>query len=186
MSNTSDSGTPPSLDRLARLLAGVPRVLETEIHSDEDEDCIVFTYKNADGDTLPSVLWRNKGRAICELSLPVKEEISVASIIVANIYNSVSGQHGTFAKASKMSSGAKYLSLESHLSPKAGQYDDVIVEWLENFIDHVERFESTIGLALNRVGKDSTFLKGTGWDRVWEGVGLVLKGFTDYQRSKLP
>jgi hypothetical protein len=159
------------LERIVTSLSG-PKDIE------RDEDSVTFKYRDKDGDEVPCVVsLLNEERAMAMALISVPDSHSVTAMIVSNMYNNQHDAHGTFAYTTKLDDDKWLIVLEAHISTRGGVTEEAIRYQLRRLVDQINAFEKTMIDGIQKVGPDSSFLKGGFWQALGSFTGGFIRGY---------
>jgi hypothetical protein len=170
---TTEIVTLQMLENLINSLSGPKEVKR-------DEDSVIFKYRDKDGDNVPCVVrLLNEEKASVVVLIPIPDSHSVTAMIVSNFYNNQSEAHGTFAYTTKIGEDAWAIALESHISTRGGISESAVRHQLRTLIEQVNGFEKTMIEGIQKLGPDSSFLKGGFLQALGSLAGGFLRGYSD-------
>lgn len=160
------------LEAVARKLSGIKN-----IH--HDEDSVLFTFHDKDGDDVTGffqILNKTQLRGI--LALPVPDTHLVSAMISTVAYNARPDIHSTYACISKISDKSA-VCLEMDLDSEGGISEAHLAHKLQAFVDHINLFETKIFDQIKELGEDSSFLKGGFFNQLGAFFAGVIQGMSD-------
>jgi hypothetical protein len=165
-----------SLDDLSGLVAPIAGVSDVEIH----DNSVWFSYMDKDNQlVLVAVNELSQERLLAGMPILVPPTKMMGSLLASNSWNERPDAHSTFAYVTLLDEERPCVMLESHLIITGGVEEKNISAWLNNFIHHINLFESCVIPAVDSTIDDEYILRqeaGGLWFKLGQFGGSFLKG----------
>jgi len=152
------------LERVVNLIHGVKDITH-------DEDSVFFKFHDKDGDDVQGYIQisdKKEGHLTALLALAIPASHSFSALIASNSYNQRKDTFGTFSYVGKADEEKCMMVLESDMQV----FNELKVQKLiQDFIEHINLWETKMLESIKETGPDSNFIKGGLLDRV---IGAAL------------
>jgi len=141
------------LERVVKLIHGVKDITH-------DDDSVFFKFHDKDGDDIQGYIQisdKKEGRLTALLALAIPSSHSFSALIASNSYNQRKDTFGTFSYVGKADEEKCMIVLESDMQI----FNELKVQNLiQDFIEHINLWETKMFESINETGPDSKFIKG--------------------------
>jgi hypothetical protein len=129
-----------------------------------DEDSVLFTFHDKDGDDVHGYIQisdKQHEHLTAILTIAVSASHAVSALVASNAYNLRKDTFGTFSYANKVDDEKVVIVLESDIQASD---ESTVKNLIQDFIEHINLWESKVMESINEIGPDSKFMKGGLWD----------------------
>ena len=160
------------LESLERIVKGISNVKYTG----HDDESVSFQFHDKDGDDINGtikIIDKKELSVVTAMAIPSSHAVS--AMLACNSYNQRNDIYGTFSYAGKVGEDKFAAVLESDIDTSDGINENFISHQIQNFIEHINLWETKVIDSLKELGEDKSFMKG----------GL-LSGLTTFFGTVLP
>ena len=159
------------LESIERIIKGMSNV-KYLAHGD---DSVSFQFHDKDGDDMTGaikIIDKKELSVITSMAIPASHAVS--AMLACNSYNQRNDIYGTFSYAGKVGEDRYAAVLESDIDTSDGINEMLISHQIQNFIDHINLWETKVIDSLKELGEDKSFLKGGFFSQLGQFFGGVL------------